>query len=363
MKAISLFSGAGGLDLGFKKAGFDILWANDFDKNACETYKNNIGDHIHCGDIDVLKTQLIKFENSIDVVFGGPPCQGFSVAGKMNPEDPRSKLIWSFAEIVEQINPRAFVMENVKALGELSKWEPLRVKLLERLRNAGYSVNFIVVNASEFDVPQARERVFFIGFKNNSFIIPDLVRMLDPYKKKGQTVRQALSLLDKAGQGNNRSVCNAKITLAPNPIMRKSPYAGMLFNGLGRPVKIDGYCATLPASMGGNKTPIIDEAELYENTKSWVERYHLNIMLGEKPSEFKEAPNCLRRLTVEEVSILQTFPTTYKFAGSQSSIFKQIGNAVPCNLGFAIGQMMIDYLNHADLGKMILKLPYQLEIA
>lgn len=363
MKAISLFSGAGGLDVGFKKAGFDILWANDFDKNACETYKNNIGDHIHCGDIDVLKTQLTKFENEIDIVFGGPPCQGFSVAGKMDPEDPRSKHIWSFAEIVEQVNPRAFVMENVKALGELSKWEPLRVKLLERLRNAGYSVNFIVVNASEFDVPQARERVFFIGFKNNSYISPDLVRMLDPYKKKGQTVRQALSLLDKAGQGNNRSVCNAKITLAPNPIMRKSPYAGMLFNGLGRPVKIDGYCATLPASMGGNKTPIIDEAELYENNKSWVEQYHSNIMNGKKPSEFLVAPNCLRRLTVEEVSILQTFPTTYKFAGSQSSIFKQIGNAVPCNLGFAIGQMMFDYLNHADLGKMILKLPYQLEIA
>lgn len=363
MKAISLFSGAGGLDVGFKKAGFDILWANDFDKNACETYKNNIGNHIHCGDIESLKSQLVKFENEIDVVFGGPPCQGFSVAGKMNPDDPRSKHIWTFADIIEQINPRAFVMENVKALGELSKWEPLRISLLEKLRSLGYSVNFIVVNASDYDVPQARERVFFIGFKNNSFIIPDLSRMLEPYKKKGKTVREALSVLDKAGQGNNQSICKAKITLTPNPVLRKSPYAGMLFNGLGRPVKIEGYCATLPASMGGNKTPIIDEDELYKNSKSWVEDYHSKIMNGGNPSEFAEAPKRLRRLTVEESLILQTFPINYKFAGSQSSIFKQIGNAVPCNLGYAIGQMMIDYLIHEDLGKMILKLPYQLEIA
>jgi DNA (cytosine-5)-methyltransferase 1 len=362
MKAISLFSGAGGLDFGFKKAGFEILWANDFNKNACETYKNNIGNHIHCGDINELKGQLKECVNNVDIIFGGPPCQGFSVAGKMDPTDPRSKHIWTFAEIVELFKPEAFVMENVKALGELKKWEPLRIKLLERFRKAGYSVNFVVLNATEFDVPQARERVFFIGFKHSEFALPDLEKMIEPYKRKAKTVRETLTILDKAGEGNNKSLCNAKITLAPKPILRKSPYAGMLFNGLGRPVKINGYCATLPASMGGNKTPIIDEEELYYNKISWVEEYHEGVMKGSINPEFSEAVSRLRRLTVEEAALLQTFPIDFKFSGSQSSIFSQIGNAVPCNLGYAVARMMMDYLKPRETGKPILKLPYQLEL-
>ncbi len=363
MKAISLFSGAGGLDFGFKKAGFEILWANDFDKNACETYAKNIGNHIRCGDIDELKIELLRYIGDIDVVFGGPPCQGFSVAGKMNPDDPRSKHIWNFAEVVHLLKPKAFVMENVKALGSLSKWKPVRDKLLEYFREEGYAVNYVILNATEFNVPQARERVFFIGFKTNSVIVPDLNKMLDNYKQTAPTVRETLTKLDKAGTGNNQSVCKAKITLTPNPILRKSPYAGMLFNGAGRPVRIDGYCATLPASMGGNKTPIIDEDELYENKKSWVESYHANIMNGCSPSEFKIAPTNLRRLTVEECALLQTFPQDYEFCGSQSSIFKQIGNAVPCNLGFAVANMLSDYFAQEKSDKFIINKINQLEIA
>lgn len=363
MKAISLFSGAGGLDVGFRESGFDILWANDFDKNACETYAKNIGNHIKFGDIDKLKTQLIQYTEEVDIVFGGPPCQGFSVAGKMNPDDPRSKYIWSFSEVVDLVRPKAFVMENVKALGSLSKWEPVRSKLLKHFRDKGYAVSYVVLNATEFNVPQSRERVFFIGFKTNSVIVPDLDKMLDAYRQTAPTVRETLAKLDKAGTGNNQGTCKAKITLTPNPVLRKSPYAGMLFNGAGRPVRIDGYCATLPASMGGNKTPIIDEDELYENKGSWVEYYHSNIMDGGSPSEFKIAPKNLRRLTIEECALLQTFPQDYKFCGSQSSIFKQIGNAVPCNLGLAIASMISDYLAHEQLDKFIIKKSYQLEIA
>lgn len=362
MKAISLFSGAGGLDVGFKKAGFNIIWANDFNKDACETYKNNIGNHIQCGDITTLKEQLYKYTNSAEIVFGGPPCQGFSVAGKMDPSDPRSEHIWNFVDVVNIVKPKAFVLENVKALGSLSKWEPIRNKLLKEFRQAGYAVNYIVLNAVDFNVPQARERVFFVGFKTNSQIIPDLKQMLLPYQKTAETVRQALSLLDKAGTGNNKSICKAKISLASNPIMRKSPYAGMLFNGAGRPVKIDGYCATLPASMGGNKTPIIDEDVLYNNKDSWVEAYHQEQM-NNNVSELPILPKTLRRLTVEECSTLQTFPKTYTFAGSQSSIFKQIGNAVPCNLGYAIGKMMMDYLRHEQREKFLIKTPFQLKLA
>jgi DNA (cytosine-5)-methyltransferase 1 len=266
------------------------------------------------------------------------------VAGKMDIHDPRSQHIWTFAEIVKKYQPKAFLMENVKALGQLKKWEQLREKLLQAFRDAGYMVNFVILDSSEFNVPQARERVFFIGFKGNSTIMPDLIKMIQPYKTQSPTVREALNVLDKAGTGNNKSTCKAKITIAPNPVIRKSPYAGMLFNGMGRPVKIDGYCATLPATMGGNKTPIIDEEALYNEKDNWIENYHKKITEGVEPLPLQETPKRLRRLTLQEAGILQTFPIDYQFYGSQSSVFKQIGNAVPCNLAFAVATMLSDCL-------------------
>jgi len=361
MKTISLYSGAGGFDIGFRRAGFEVVWANDYNKNACESYAKNIGDHIRCGDINQYLDEIAEIED-VDLVVGGPPCQGFSVAGKMDPNDPRSKHVWTFTDVVEMLEPKAFVMENVKALGKLTKWAPLRKALLERFRDLGYSTNYIVLNATEFDVPQSRERVFFIGFKGNSMIIPDLEKMLEPYKKQAKTVRETFSILDRAGTGNNKSLCKAKITITAKPVLRKSPYAGMLFNGLGRPVRIDGYCATLPASMGGNKTPIIDNEELYQGKEAWVKEYHSKLRAGEPALPYQEAPKRLRRLTVEEAALIQTFPPDYEFCGSQSSRFTQIGNAVPCNLAYNIGRLMMDCLTNQELENIIIRLPYQIEI-
>ncbi len=358
MRALSLYSGAGGFDIGIQRAGFEVVWANDYDKNACASYAHNIGDHIRCGDIlDFLP----DFDNlsDIDLVVGGPPCQGFSVAGKMDPNDPRSRHVWNFVDVVKKLSPSIFLMENVKALGKLSKWEPLREKLLERFRSLGYATNFVVLNASDFDVPQARERVFFVGFKMNSIIVPDLSKMLEPYRKTGPTVRKAIGHLDIAGTGNNQQLSKAKITLTANPILRKSPFAGMMFNGLGRPIRLDGFSATLPASMGGNKTPIIDNEELYNGEPNWVVEYHNTLIKGGKPMEYQVAPDRLRRLTVQEASAIQTFPHDYVFQGSQSSCFRQIGNAVPPNLGERIGRMLMDYL----INDVIIDLPYQLQIA
>lgn len=345
---ISLFSGAGGLDLGFKIENFEILWANDFDKDACSTYRANLGNHIVEGDINKCINQLYDFANQVDVLIGGPPCQGFSVAGKMNPDDPRSKNIWVFLKAVEIIRPKVFVMENVKALAELDKWKDIRVALLEGMRNLGYAVNYTVVNASDYNVPQNRERVLFIGFRNESIVIPNLSKMMGQYMIQSQVVKAALKKLDKAGTGNNTHVCKAKITLTNKPILRKSPYAGMLFNGMGRPVRLNGYCATLPASMGGNKTPIIDENELYNDATSWVESYHKGIVSGSITPEYQEAPSFLRRMTVEEAALIQTFPIGYRFIGSQSSVYKQIGNAVPCNLARQVAKMISDYLRDDD---------------
>lgn len=344
IKTISLFSGAGGLDIGAIHAGAHIIWANDMKKEACESYARNIGEHIHCGDINTFIPQLSEYKG-VDLVVGGPPCQGFSVAGKMDENDERSKLIWSYAEVIDAVRPKAFIMENVKALGELERWASVRTSLLAKLQGLGYTVSFIVLNASDYGVPQSRERVFFVGFKGNGDANMDLKRMLKPYNKKGCTVRQALGVLDRAGVGNNKSVCNAKITLTPKPVMRKSPYAGMLFNGLGRPVKLDGYSATLPASMGGNKTPIIDEEALYDNARPWVEEYHERLCKDESIAITEKVPAYLRRMTVDEARVIQTFPLDYEFCGSQSAQYTQIGNAVPCNLAQAVCSMVVDVLN------------------
>ena len=247
IKTVSLFSGAGGLDIGAIMAGAHIIFANDMMKEACMSYSTNIGDHIVNGDINSVMDRLDGIEN-VDMVIGGPPCQGFSVAGKMDVNDKRSQLIWSYVKVISKVKPKAFIMENVKALGLLEKWKPIREKLLSELRHLGYSVNFMILNASDYDVPQARERIFVVGIKGNCNNVPNWEEMIKHYSHKAPTVRKALQVLDKAGHGNNPSTCRAKITLASNPILRKSPYAGMLFNGLGRINRTD-YIEAVPGSV------------------------------------------------------------------------------------------------------------------
>jgi len=342
MRAISLFSGAGGMDVGFKNAGFDIVAANELDKHACNTFRaNHPNTALFEGDIDECGAKLNDFEN-IDVVFGGPPCQGFSVAGKMDPDDPRSKLIFSFCSIVESLQPKAFVMENVKSLGSLAKFESVRIALIHRLQNAGYTVTIHILNAKDFGVPQSRERVFFIGVKNQ--FQPIFLANLQKYKKIAPTLRDVLVPLGKPGSKNNKHICNAKVTLATKPILRKSPYAGMLFNGQGRPLNPDGWASTLPASMGGNRTPIIDDNHLYYGDTAWVEGYHDHLTKGGKSQGMHDVPSYLRRLTITEAALLQTFPPNYKFCGPSSRVYSQIGNAVPCRLANIVANSIKDSL-------------------
>ena len=340
--AVSLFSGAGGMDVGFANAGFNILCANDIDADSCETYQlNSTGTVVINGDLCDHLQDLENFKG-VDVIFGGPPCQGFSVAGKMNPADPRSSLLLKFLEVVERLQPKLFVCENVKALATLQKWSHVREEFHRIAYKAGYDCEYIVLNASNFGVPQVRERVFFIGAKKGN--LPPLQKFFRALERKSPTIRETIAHLGRAGTQFNSRVCHAKITLAANPVMRRSPYAGMLFNGLGRPVKLAGYSATLPASMGGNKTPIVDEEELHGGKSSWVEQYHKNLLEGKKP-EFTQAPSRLRRMTIDEAALIQTFPKNYVFAGRKSSIFRQIGNAVPCKLAQAVGTVVLGILN------------------
>jgi DNA (cytosine-5)-methyltransferase 1 len=342
LSGLSLFAGAGGMDVGFTRAGIEIVGANEVDRDACLTYAaNHPGVALQPGDLNQQLDGMRQFEG-VDLVFGGPPCQGFSVAGKMDPDDPRSQLLWAFMQVVALTRPRAFVCENVKALAVLDKWSVIRQRLFQVARDLGYTYKLVVLNAADFGVPQSRERMFLIGFRDRG-AIDDLELQFERYKTTAPTVRDILLPLGVAGSAQNQRVCHAKVTIARNPVMRRSPYAGMLFNGQGRPLNPDGYSCALHASMGGNKTPMIDQDHCYFGQDSWVEWYHGHLMAGGVP--LATAPKRLRRLTIDEAIRIQTFPPDYQFMGSQSSIYRQIGNAVPCDLAQVVATVVGHYLN------------------
>ena len=341
MRIISTYTGAGGLDIGFHNVNAEVLGACELNKHACDTYSANYPDvPLFRGKVsDALDANF--FESNADVLVGGPPCQGFSVAGKMDPEDPRSLEIFNFIKVLQKTKPRAFVMENVKALGTLTKWEFVRDRIFSQAAKAGYEVEMHILNSQHYGVPQRRERVFFVGFKNNlgkrkaRAALASFNRTLALQTASPRPLKSIVRDLGPAGSQGNERVCNAKVNFTKRPVMRRSPYAGMLFNGAGRPVDPDGVCPTLPASMGGNKTPIIDEAEIFEGKDSFVEMYHSSLLNGAEPRS-GQAPSCLRRLTIDECIAVQTFPADYEFCGSNSSIFKQIGNAVAPKMAQAV---------------------------
>jgi DNA (cytosine-5)-methyltransferase 1 len=346
-KAVSLFSGAGGMDVGFSNAGVSIEVANEIDHEASKTYRLNHQGKLLEGNIRDYVDHL-KLYRGIDLVFGGPPCQGFSVAGKMNPNDERSALIHTYFDVVDEIKPRAFICENVKALATLSKWAAVRSELINRASKS-YSTALIILNSSEFGVPQNRERMFLVGFNKDEINVSESVlsnwlsNELAKLQEKPPTIRDIVCKLGRAGSLSNKRICKARITFAKSPVLRNSPYAGMLFNGAGRPLSPDGRSSTLPASMGGNKTPIVDESAIFDGSESFIERYHLHLTRGGKPRS-GDAPSHLRRLTIDECVAIQTFPPNYVFAGSQSSVFRQIGNAVPCKLAEAVARAAINIL-------------------
>ncbi len=347
--AVSLFSGAGGMDVGFEEAGYDIVLANDIDPAACATYDLNHKIDSICGDLRNHRSEISKYKG-VDLVFGGPPCQGFSVAGKMDPDDERSQLIWNYLSKVELLKPSVFVCENVKALAVNNRWSLVRDSLIERSSELGYVTALIVLKASDFGVPQARERMFLVGAKRTRKKVADEMFQLALYscleKKKiaPPTISTVIKSLGPAGSKGNDRTCSAIITYAKNPVLRKSPYAGMLFNGAGRPINPNGVALTLPASMGGNKTPIVDEDEIFLGSSSFVERYHADLLGGAKVRSGL-APKRLRRITIDEALAIQTFPATYNLSGSQSAMYRQIGNAVPCDLAKVVAESVNEILS------------------
>jgi len=336
--AISLYSGAGGLDQGFVAAGFEIRWAIDVDEYAVNTYRANIGGHAVCGSLpeDEPPDHLEP-----DVVIGGPPCQGFSVIGRMDPDDPRSKHVFAFFDQVERFLPRAFVMENVKALAASPRWAGTREALIARAKDLGYAVEPFLLNAADYGVPQARERMFLVGVRDGWPQCP-----VPHTKGKPPSVRTALESLPPHGEEGNDGVCAAKVVPAGKPVMRPTAHRGsLLFNGSGRPLELDGPAKTLPASMGGNATPIVDQDELQHGAPPWVVAYHAYLRDGGAP--MYPAPSRMRRITVQEAAALQTFPLGWAFSGPQVAQYRQIGNAVPPKLATRVAYAVRDALDAA----------------
>lgn len=237
IRAVSLFTGAGGMDVGFERAGISIVFANEIIKEAAETYSSNRDTDVMINDdINNVMDRLDKL-SGIDLVFGGPPCQGFSVAGKMNPDDKRSELIFTFLEAVRRVSPVAFIMENVKALGVLQKWEPVRKKYLEHVTSMGYTCAPFVLNATEYGVPQKRERVFFIGIKGNPdpFYEHHMRYCIEQQKSTTPSVRECLCSLGRAGTKKKSRHLPGENNVCPASRNEEKPLRGDVLQWSGTP--------------------------------------------------------------------------------------------------------------------------------
>jgi DNA (cytosine-5)-methyltransferase 1 len=199
-----------------------------------------------------------------------------------------------------------------------------------RAEEMRYDASLLVLSAADFGVPQRRERMFLIGIRDG--VAP---RQIHPTVRQPVSVREAFAHLPPCGEPGNDTLCTAVVTPARRPVLRPSPFQGsLLFNGNGRHLRLDGPAPTLPASMGGNATPIIDQRELETGAEPWVVGYHRRLMRGGQP--LKRVPRHVGRITVEEASQLSSFPIGLEFAGSTSAQFRQIGNAVPPPLARAV---------------------------
>lgn len=322
------------MDRGFEAAGFRTALACERDGHAADTWAGNFRGRMHRGDVrDLIPTLQAGMA---DVLFGGPPCQGYSVAGKMDPEDPRSQLVFSFMEAVGRVRPSAFVMENVDALARLGKWRGSLDDIRSAAGSLGYATCVMVLDAADFSVPQSRRRMFIWGSRllDEASLAEAVSRALAPLKGPRIASRAVFDRFGPAGTELNPSTSRAAINFARNPILRPSPYAGMLFNGAGRPIDPASPAPAMAASAGGNKTHIVDEAHVFGGMAAFAVEYRAHLAAGGRARE-GAAPDRLRRLTVSESAAFQGFPEGFRFSGPVSSVYRQIGNAVPCGLARA----------------------------
>jgi DNA-methyltransferase (dcm) len=383
-KLISLFCGAGGMDYGFHHGNFDIVWANDFDEDACKTYAENLGGNVVHGDITKIDKKTIP---NCDVVIGGFPCQGFSVANnKRSMKDERNFLYKELLKVVKEKKPKVFVAENVKGLLSMENGKVIKM-IVKDFEDLGYKVDYKVVLSSEYGVPQKRERVLIIGNR---------VGVKNIFPKKTHKENEFVTVKEAIGFLQNTKLSEKPITVKGQKIYNHIAYTNVSSKYMGRKHKVNqaDICDYLKEwrQKSGWSTKRIDEYFGYAHTaghwfrkdnksgsipkaKDWfklkeilgfddkydifVTEYEekeivfeqsLRITNWDTPSDTITATgpeihvNKKRRLSCRECAIIQTFPMDFIFKGSMNSIYRQIGNAVPVKLGVSIATVVEEML-------------------
>ena len=304
MKIVSLFSGAGGLDLGLMQAGHSIVWANDVDSDCVKTYAHNIGNHIVLAAIEEVSSTYIP---DCDAVVGGFPCQGFSQANRLRfRKDPRNRLYEEFLRIVLDKQPKWFLAENVR--GILSLDGGAAIARIERdFQSAGYRVQKQLFNTADFGVPQTRHRVIIAGTRNDLPSFYDYIYPCSTHSKNGIGDQEMWICIDDA------------LRNLPDPDDEND-----LFNHVYSRYKITNRNFT------GHRT-----TDPSKPSPTILARGN-----GKGGVCALQHPSNLRRMSIREQATIQTFPVEFKFFGKMNSCYRQVGNAVPVRFGKHLGDRL-----------------------
>lgn len=345
--AIDLFCGAGGLSYGFERAGFNILLGIDNDKKALEVFeKNHQGAKSICGDITQIGYEDIKSiigDQRIDIIVGGPPCQGMSLSGPRKFDDPRNKLYLSYIRLVEEIRPRAFVIENVPGLVSLFGGQ-IKDNIIEKFTDMGYKVKYQILCAADYGVPQSRKRVIFVGTRDN-------VGFEYPKKLEKQiTCEMALSDLPPLEDGLGEEIGDY-FSAPENDYQRlMRARSERLYNHVAaaHSEKVKKIISLVPDGCNYKSLP-----EEYRNSRNFHVAW--TRFASDKPAptidtghrhHFHYKYN--RVPTVRECARLQSFPDDFVFLGNKTQQFRQVGNAVPPLMAQAIANQVKAMLEGKD---------------
>lgn len=316
-RTISLFAGIGGFDLGFSNAGFDMIWANDFDKYCVQTFKENISENIVLGDINEHLDDI----PSHDVLVGGFPCQPFSTLGKLKGfEDDRGTLFFTIKEIIKKHNTKVVVLENVKNIVNHDNGKTFR-KIKSDLEELGYYVNYKVLNSADYGIPQRRNRVYIVAFNKKYF---DDIPFEYPEPIK----------LDLKAQDLLDDDVEEKYFISTNMI---GTILGKGTKGyIVKPTIDQSICKTLTATM-------------HKMHRASQDNYYTDIKNHEKYCD-KNKTN-IRKLTPNECRKIQGFPSDWKQVVSDTQAYKQFGNAVTVNVVYAVAKNLFDYIEKNKIGE------------
>ncbi|MBR2162568.1 MAG: DNA cytosine methyltransferase [Bacteroidales bacterium] len=339
MNIVSLFSGCGGLDLGFENAGFKIIWANEYDKDIWATYELNHSDTV----LDRRSIIDVPAEDipDCDGIIGGPPCQSWSAGGaKRGIEDSRGQLFWDYIRILNAKNPKFFVAENVK--GMLS---PRHKNALDSFKSAfqnagkyGYDLFFQCVNAADYGVPEDRYRVLFIGFRKDLGVN---YKFPQPQTPEGARITLRSAIFDLASTSpiplkNEIVEANTLNKEIPNHEYMESGFSP-IYMSRNRVKDWDDVSFTIQAS--GRQAPIHPSAPKMELVSKDLRRF----VPGKE--------HMYRRLSVREVARIQTFPDDFIFVYKNINVgYKMIGNAVPVNLAEVVGKSIKKVFEDVEIG-------------